>query len=221
MVQSELGSAAEQPRDRSIELAEGATVGLGELAVEAEASPRHQASLWGDAWRRLIRNRLALIGLVVVTTFLILAIFAPLIAPYGQNEVVDVRLASHGPSWTWPFGLDRNGRDLFSRVMYGARVSLLVGVFSQVIVLAIGVPLGAVAGYASGKVDNILMRFVDVMYAIPQVLLVLLFVNWRGPGLMNIFLAIGLTGWVTVARLVRGQFLTLRESEYVKASRVA
>jgi oligopeptide transport system permease protein len=135
--------------------------------------------------------------------------------------VVDVRLASHPPSWTWPFGLDRNGRDVFSRIMYGARVSLLVGVLSQVIVLAIGIPVGAIAGYCSGKVDNILMRFVDVIYAIPQVLMVLLFVNWMGPGLANIFLAIGLTGWVTEARLVRGQFLTLRESEYVKASRVA
>src|SRR6478735_3813849 len=221
MVQSELGSAAEQPRDRSIELAEGATVGLGELAMEAEASPRRQASLWGDAWRRLIRNRLALIGLIVVSVFMVLAIFAPLIAPYGESEVVDVRLASHPPSWTWPFGLDRNGRDVFSRIMYGARVSLLVGVLSQVIVLAIGIPVGAIAGYCSGKVDNILMRFVDVIYAIPQVLMVLLFVNWMGPGLANIFLAIGLTGWVTEARLVRGQFLTLRESEYVKASRVA
>lgn len=221
MVQSELGSAAEQPRDRAAELPESATGGLGELAMEAEASPRRQASLWGDAWRRLIRNRLALIGLIVVSVFMVLAIFAPLIAPYGESEVVDVRLASHPPSWTWPFGLDRNGRDVFSRVMYGARVSLLVGVLSQVIVLAIGVPIGAIAGYSSGKVDNILMRFVDVMYAIPQVLLVLLFVNWRGPGLTNIFLAIGFTGWVTVARLVRGQFLTLRESEYVKASRVA
>jgi ABC-type dipeptide/oligopeptide/nickel transport system permease subunit len=221
MVHGELGSAADQPRERTAELAGADVAGLGTLAQEAEASPRHQASLWGDAWRRLIRNRLALIGLIVVTTFLILAIFAPLIAPYGENEVVDVRLASHGPSWTWPFGLDRNGRDVFSRVMYGARVSLLVGVLSQIIVLAIGIPLGAIAGYASGKVDNVIMRLVDVIYAIPQVLLVLLFVNWMGPGLINIFLAIGLTGWVTEARLVRGQFLTLRESEYVKASRVA
>ena len=221
MVQSELGSAAEQPRDRSVDPAEEATVGLGDLALVAEASPRREASLWGDAWRRLIRNRLALIGLIVVTVFMVLAIFAPLIAPYGESEVVDVRLAGHPPSWTWPFGLDRNGRDVFSRVMYGARVSLLVGVLSQIIVLAIGIPIGAIAGYSSGKIDNILMRFVDVIYAIPQVLMVLLFVNWLGPGLINIFLAIGLTGWVTEARLVRGQFLTLRESEYVKASRVA
>jgi ABC-type dipeptide/oligopeptide/nickel transport system permease subunit len=221
MVQGELGSNADVTR-QDVETADLALQadpsGLGALA---DATPRKQASLWGDAWRRLIKNRLALIGLIIVIIFLIVAILAPVLAPYGENEVVDVRLTSYGPSWTWPFGLDRNGRDLFSRVLYGARVSLLVGVVSQLIVLAIGVPIGAIAGYYSGLTDNILMRIVDVIYAIPQVLLVLLFVNWLGPGLVNIFLAIGLIGWVTLTRLVRGQFLTLREQEYVKASRVA
>ncbi|MFL5760796.1 MAG: ABC transporter permease [Thermomicrobiales bacterium] len=197
------------------------TGGLTALGAEAEAVPRRHASLWGDAWRRLIRNRLAVIGLVIVTAFMLIAIFAPVLAPYGENEVVDVRLTREHPSWTWPMGLDANGRDIFSRMMYGARVSLLVGVVAQLIVLAIGVPIGAIAGYYSGTTDNVLMRLVDVIYAIPQLLLVLLFVNWQGPGLKNIFLAIGLVGWVTEARLVRGQFLTLREQEYVKASKVA
>jgi ABC-type dipeptide/oligopeptide/nickel transport system permease subunit len=220
MVHGELGQNVDRARQDIAADAEVAleTQGLGTLAG---ATSRKQASLWGDAWRRLIRNRLALIGLIIVTVFLVVAILAPVLAPYGENEVVDVRLTSYGPSWTWPFGLDRNGRDLFSRVLYGARVSLMVGVVSQLIVLAIGVPIGAIAGYYSGMTDTVLMRIVDVIYAIPQVLLVLLFVNWLGPGLVNIFLAIGLIGWVTLARLVRGQFLTLREQEYVKASRVA
>lgn len=224
MAQSELESHPDaQHRDTvvigtsTVEPTEAHHPGL----AEAEAIPRRQASLWGDAWRRLVRNRLAVVGLVIVITFLVLAVLAPVLAPYGENEVVDVRLTSHPPSWTWPFGLDRNGRDLFSRVLYGARVSLMVGVVSQLIVLAIGVPIGALAGFYGGRIDNILMRIVDVIYAIPQVLLVLLFVNWLGPGLINIFLAIGLIGWVTMTRLVRGQFLTLREQEYVKASRVA
>jgi oligopeptide transport system permease protein len=198
-----------------------AASGLSALGAEAEEIPRRHASLWGDAWRRLVRNRLAVIGLVIVTTFMLVAIFAPVLAPYGENEVVDVRLIRYHPSWTWPMGLDENGRDIFSRMMYGARVSLLVGVVSQFIILAIGVPIGAIAGYYAGNTDNILMRLVDVIYAIPQLLLVLLFVNLLGSGLTNIFLAIGLIGWVTEARLVRGQFLTLREQEYVKAAKVS
>jgi ABC-type dipeptide/oligopeptide/nickel transport system permease subunit len=164
---------------------------------------------------------LAVFGLIVVTTFVLLAAFAPVIAPYGEAEVVDVRLARFHPSWTWPFGLDPNGRDMFSRMLYGARVSLVVGVLAQFVILLIGVPIGAIAGYFGGAVDNSLMRIVDVVYAIPQLLLVLLFVNWWGPGLTNIFLAIGLVGWVTETRLVRGQFLALREQEYVNAARVA
>jgi oligopeptide transport system permease protein len=187
----------------------------GELTV------RRQRSLWGDAWRRLLRNKLAVIGLIIVTSFSLIAIFAPVIAPYGQSEVVDFRLARHAPSWTWPMGLDANGRDIFSRMVYGAQVSLVVGVLAQAIVLLIGVPLGAVAGFFGGTTDNVLMRLVDVIYAIPQLLMVLLFVNWWGPGLFNIFLAIGLVGWVTEARLVRGQFLSLREQEYVSAAQVA
>jgi oligopeptide transport system permease protein len=191
------------------------------LGAMGELTARRQRSLWGDAWRRLIRNKLAVVGLVIVVTFCLLAAVAPLLAPYGQNEVVDVRLAREHPSWIFPFGLDANGRDIFSRVLFGAQVSLVVGVLAQVVILAIGVPLGAIAGYFGGAVDNVLMRAVDVIYAIPQLLLVLLFVNWWGPGLTNIFLAIGLVGWVTEARLVRGSFLTLREQEYVNAARVA
>ena len=198
---------------------------LADLGSSGETSARKQASLWGDAWRRLIRNKLAVIGLFIVLSFILLAIFAPVLAPYGQSEVISPEYIGEtkglSPSWTFPFGVDLNGRDLFSRMMYGARVSLVVGVLAQVIVLVIGVPIGAIAGYYGGQTDNILMRLVDVVYAIPQLLLVLMIVNWRGPGLTNIFLAIGLVGWVTETRLVRGQFLSLREQEYVKASKVS
>jgi len=194
---------------------------MAELGAAGEEISRREASLWGDAWHRLIRNKLAVLGIVIVTVFTVMAIAGPYIAPYGQNEIVDVRLALYKPSWTWPMGLDPNGRDIFSRLLYGARVSFLVGVLSQLIVLAIGIPIGAIAGYYGGQVDNLLMRVVDVVYAIPQLLLVILFVNWWGTGMVNIFLAIGLVSWVTVARLVRGQFLSLREQEYIKASKVA
>lgn len=193
---------------------------LTTLGQEAEFQRPHR-SLWQDAFRRLTKNRLALIGLCIVILFVLIAIFAPLLAPYGESEVVSPSLARYPPSWTWPMGLDANGRDIFSRLMYGARVSLLVGLCSYLIILAIAIPIGSIAGYYGGKVDTLLMRVVDIVFTIPQVLLVLMFVNWRGASLLNIILGIGLIGWVTEARLIRGQFLTLRESEYVKASRVA
>jgi oligopeptide transport system permease protein len=191
------------------------------IELGGELTSRKQRSLWSDAWRRLRRNKLAVVGLFIVVLFSLFAIFAPMIAPYDQAEVVDFRLARYPPSWTWPMGLDANGRDMFSRMAYGARVSLVVGVLAQAIVLLIGVPIGAMAGYFGGTTDNVMMRLVDVVYAIPQLLMVLLFVNWWGPGLFNIFLAIGLVGWVTEARLVRGQSLSLREQEYVSAAQVA
>ena len=210
------------PPPTATELAQGVAGASQRLPTLAgELVGRRQRSLWGDAWRRLLKNKLAVIGLVIVTLFIGLAVLAPLIAPYGAAEVVDPRLARLEPSWTWPFGLDPNGRDIFSRILYGARVSLVVGVLSQIIVVLIGVPVGALAGYLGGAVDNTLMRAVDVIYAIPQLLLVLLFVNWWGSGLTNIFLALGLVGWVTEARLVRGQFLALREQEYVNAAKVS
>ncbi|MDQ3694221.1 MAG: ABC transporter permease [Chloroflexota bacterium] len=194
---------------------------LSGLAVGGELVARRQRSLWGDAWRRLLQNKMAVAGLCVVSVFTLIAVFAPLIAPYAQSEVVDYRLARTAPTWLWPLGLDQNGRDIFSRLVYGARVSLVVGVLSQLLILAIGLPIGALAGYYGGKVDNFIMRSVDVVYAVPQILLVMVFLNIFGPGLVNIFIAIGLIGWVTLARLVRGQFLALREQEYVNASKVA
>lgn len=203
------------------EATNGSSTGSVTLSKLAAMPVPRQRSLWTDSWRRLARNKGALVGLVIVVVFIVLASLAPLFAPYGQAEVVDVRLARQGPSWLWPFGLDQNGRDVWSRVLYGARVSLLVGVVSQLIVLAIGVPIGAIAGYFAGGIDNALMRLVDVFYAVPQLLLVMIFLNLFGPGLFNIFLGIGLVSWVTIARLVRGQFLSLREAEYVNAARVS
>ncbi|HEX5166486.1 MAG TPA: ABC transporter permease [Thermomicrobiales bacterium] len=191
------------------------------LAEAAEAVPTRQSSLWRDAWHRMVRNKLAVLGMIIVAVFVLTAVFADFIAPYGQAEVVHYTLKESSPSWYFPMGIDQNGRDVFSRIVYGARVSLLVGVVAQLIVLAIGVPIGAIAGYYAGTVDNALMRTVDVFYAVPQLLLVLLLVNMLGPGMKNIFIAIGVTGWVTMARLVRGVMLSNREQEYVKAAKVA
>ena len=168
------------------------------------------------------RNKLAVIGLIIVVTFSLIAILAPVLAPYGQAEVVDYRLARHPPELDvadgsrperaghlQPHGLRRAG------VAGGRRAGASDRAADRHSRSALS---PAIFG---GRTDNVLMRLVDVIYAIPQLLLVMIFVNWWGPGLLNIFLAIGLVGWVTEARLVRGQFLSLREQEYVSAARVA
>lgn len=179
-----------------------------------------QATLWGDAWRRLRRNRLAVAGLIVVTLLCFVALFAPALA--GEElDYQNYDALYHPPelSREYLFGADQLGRGILSRVIWGTRVSILVGLVAQLIVLAIGLPVGAIAGYFGGRTDMVLMRIVDVMYAFPQLLFVILLMSMWGRGLSNIFLAIGLTGWVTLARLVRAQFLTLRERDFVLAAR--
>ncbi len=181
---------------------------------------RKQTSLWGDAWRRLRRNKFAVAGLVLVILLCLVALFSPVLAreDLGYQDI-DAMYKPPERNLTYIFGADQLGRSVLYRVIHGTRVSILVGVVAQLIVLAIGLPVGAVAGYFGGKTDLVLMRFVDVMYAFPQLLFVILLMSMWGRGLGNIFLAIGLTGWVTLARLVRAQFLTLRERDYVIAAR--
>lgn len=178
--------------------------------------PHH--TLWGDAWVRLRRNKLAMAGGAFIILLALAAIFAPLLTPYtfakqNLNEILV------GPSWAHPMGTDQLGRDTFARLLYGARTSLAVGIFTQFIVICIGLPIGAIAGYAGGKVDNYIMRFVDVMYAFPDILLIILLRSIFGGSIFMIFLAIGLVAWVNVSRLVRGQILSLKSRDFVTASR--
>jgi ABC-type dipeptide/oligopeptide/nickel transport system permease subunit len=179
---------------------------------------RKETNLWRDAWHRLLRNKLAVMGMLIILLFLLLAIFADLIAPYRYDES-DFTKTYLFPSLAHPFGTSPLGQDMLSRLIYGARVSMIVGLGAQVLVILIGVPLGAIAGYYGGKIDLYLMRFVDVMYAFPTLLFVILIMSALGPGLVNIFIALGLTGWVTLCRLTRGQLLSLREKEFVLAAR--
>ncbi len=186
-------------------------------AVAAESARPHH-TLWGDAWVRLRRNKLAMIGGAFILLLTILAVFAPLITPYRFDQQ-NYNAITQGPSIAHWLGTDELGRDVFSRLIYGARTSLAVGVFTQVIVLAIGLPIGAIAGYRGGRTDNWLMRFVDVMYAFPDILLIILLRSIFGGSIFMIFLAIGLVNWVTIARLVRGQVLSLKERDFVKAAK--
>jgi oligopeptide transport system permease protein len=179
-----------------------------------------EVSLWADAWRRLQRNRLAMLGGAIILGLGLVAIFADVIAPYHYTKANFLH-AYEFPNRQFPLGTDPLGRDMLSRIIYGARVSMLVGFVAQFIVVSIGVPIGAIAGYFGGKVDLAIMRFVDVMYAFPRLLFVILIMSMLGAGLLNIFIAIGLTGWVNIARLTRAQILSLREQEFAEGARAA
>jgi len=239
-----------------------------DMAVQGQAVPggtvtvrRRESGLWADAFRRLVRNKAAVVGGIIIIIFFLAAIFAPLIAPYSYEKqtLIDNNAA---PLWVteifpsmipkgepggyvtisdkYPLGADDVGRDLFSRIVYGARVSLSVAIVGPFISLVIGVTYGTIAGYFGGRTDNIMMRFVDVMYAFPTLLLIILLMaffrsttsapepgtlrfylvtldNSMG-GMLFIFIGIGITAWMSMARLTRGQILSLKEKEFIEAA---
>ena len=179
---------------------------------------RTSRGLWRDAWRRLLRNRLAVAGMVFIFFMVLVAILAPLISPYDPNLLFPGQ--SYGrPSATHWLGTDDVGRDVLSRLIHGARVSLSVAIFVQLLILSIGLVVGGTAGYFGRRIDNFLMRFTDVFYAFPDLLFVIIITAAIGASIFNIFLAIGLVNWTDLARLVRGQLLTLRERDFVTAAR--
>jgi peptide/nickel transport system permease protein len=158
------------------------------------------------------------VGAAIVAATLLVALFGPLLTPYDPSSQ-ELALRLQGPSWPHPFGLDELGRDIFARVLAGARISLLVGLIVVSISASAGIVLGAVAGYFGGRVDEIISRVIDVLLAFPGLLLAIALVAVLGPSLANVILALALIGWVGYARLVRGQVLRAREFEYVQAAR--
>ncbi len=172
----------------------------------------------GAFLRRFIRNKLAVSGGIIVLVLAFVAVFAPLIAPYDPTEPQYTEQLQ-GPSWQHPCGTDRIGRDVFSRMIYGSRVSLLVGVVSVGISTLIGLLLGALSGYFGRWVDALIMRFVDLMLCFPSFFLILAVIAMLPPSIMTIMVVIGLTSWMNVARLVRAEFLSLKERDFVVAAR--
>ena len=190
----------------------------GSFMQVATALSRPHHTLWGDAWIRLRRNRLAVVGGIVILLIALAAILAPLLTPFGFAKQ-DLNSIMLGPSATHLLGTDELGRDVFARLLYGARTSLAVGIFTQIIVIVIGLPVGAFSASIGGRIDNLMMRFVDVMYAFPDILLIILLRAVFGGSIFMIFLAIGLVAWVNVARLVRGQIMSLKQRDFVTAAR--
>jgi oligopeptide transport system permease protein len=185
-------------------------------------------SLWVDARRRLFRNRAALAGMAVLGVIAVLALFAPLLSPFAYDEV-NYDIIACAPNW-WPleaacrapghiFGTDAVGRDLFVRVLFGARVSLAVGLVATLVSLLIGVLYGAVAGYAGGRVDGLMMRIVDVLYSLPFIFFVIILMVMFDRNFFLLFVAIGAVEWLTMARIVRGQTLSIKQKEFIEAAR--
>lgn len=191
---------------------------LQPAASFASADPRPPTPGPRFFWRRFRRNRVALLGGAIVLTVCLVALLAPFLAPYDPYEI-NIREILTPPSLQHPFGTDPLGRDVLSRVIWGARVSLWVGFVAVGIAIWVGIVVGALAGFYRGKVDAFLMRLVDVMLAVPTFFLILTVIAILEPSIWNIMIVIGLTGWMRVARLVRGQFLAIREMDYVTAAR--
>jgi peptide/nickel transport system permease protein len=178
------------------------------------------SGLWSEAWRRLIRNPGAIVGFFFIAVFVIAAIFAPWVSPHDPLEQqLNGELQAEAPSREFWFGLDLLGRDQFSRVVYGARFSLLIGVVSVSFGLLIGLVLGSVAGYVGGFVDSIIMRCMDILLSVPGLLLAIGIVAMLGPGLWQIMIAVGVANVPIFARLLRGSVLAQRENDFVLAAR--
>jgi peptide/nickel transport system permease protein len=169
-------------------------------------------------WRRLRRHRAAMLGLVIIVVVTLAAIFAPFLSPYdpAMQSWSDIRTPPSATHW---FGTDELGRDIFARVVYGARASMLAGVISVAIAIAIGVPLGVAAGYLGGKVDVVISRVADAMLACPFLILAIALAAFLGPSLTNAMIAIGITATPVMVRLTRGQVLSVKAQEYVEAAR--
>lgn len=174
-------------------------------------------SLWKDAWIRLRRNKLAVFGLVMLVTFVILALLTPWIAPYAYDDQ-SLDLGATPPSAAHWLGTDIFGRDLLTQILYGGRISLAVGFVATAVALVIGVTWGAIAGYVGGRVDAVMMRLVDILYALPFMIFIVLLMVVFGRNLLLLFLAIGAVEWLTMARIMRGQVQTLRQQEFVEAA---
>lgn len=173
---------------------------------------------WQDAWIRLKKNKMALLGLIIIVCLIVVAILGPIFSSHIYDEQ-NLMMTNSSPSWEHWFGTDNLGRDIFIRVLYGARISLAIGIVASLLNLFIGVIYGGIAGFFGGKIDRIMMNIVDILYSVPTLLYVILLMVILKPGLINIFIALGIGYWLQMARIVRGQILSMKEQEFILAAR--
>ncbi|WP_135549108.1 ABC transporter permease [Paenibacillus cymbidii] len=183
-----------------------------------ETIVRPSVTFWQAAWQRLRRNKPAMAGLAILIVLALLAIAAPLFSHYDY-KTINLPIKNQKPTWAHPFGTDDFGRDLWVRVWWGTRISLFIGIVAALLDLVIGVIYGGISAYKDGKVDDIMQRVIEIVYSVPFLLITILMIMFIGPGISTIIIAYSITGWVPMARLVRGQILTLKEQDYVLAAR--
>lgn len=178
------------------------------------------SSLWSDAWKRLKRNKLAMVGACLLVVIIAIALLTPVIAPYEFDAMVleDQNQPPNAKHW---MGTDDLGRDLLSRVMYGGRISLAVGLCATIVSLIIGVTYGALAGFLGGRTDSVMMRFVDILYGLPFMFFVIILMVVAGRNIINLFIALGMVQWLTMSRIARGQAMSIKAKEYVTAARTS
>jgi oligopeptide transport system permease protein len=186
-------------------------------ATVLTAAPEPGRSLWQDAWARMRRNRMAVFGAIALVLIAAASLLGPLVLAYGYEEQ-NLLLGAAPPSAAHPLGTDKLGRDQLARILYGGRVSLLVGIAATAVSLTIGVLWGSVAAYLGGKVDAVMMRIVDILYALPFTIFVILLMTVFGRNFVLLFVAIGAVEWLTMARIVRGQVLALKRQEFIEAA---
>jgi oligopeptide transport system permease protein len=188
-------------------------------SVELTSAELEQgSSLWSDAWQRLRKNRLAVFGASTLLIIIIGCLIGPWISPYGYEEQ-DLSNTFNPPDSQHWFGTDQLGRDLMVRVMTGGRISITVGLVATFVALTIGVTYGAIAGFFGGRIDTLMMRFVDILYALPFTIFVILLMVFFGRNIFLLFFAIGAVEWLTMARIVRGQIMSIKRIEYIEAAR--
>lgn len=180
---------------------------------------RPSISYWQDAWRRLKTNKLAIVSLIFIVIITILAIAVPWLSKYDY-KTNDLAMSNQWPSTTHWFGTDQLGRDMFVRVMFGARYSLIIAFVASILNFIIGILYGGISGYAGGTADNIMMRIVDVLYSIPMMIYVIIIMSIMGAGLFSIIIALAISYWLSMARIVRGEVLQLKSQEFVLAAKV-
>ena len=190
---------------------------MTEPTISNVSQIEQSSSLWRDAWLRLRRNRLAVLGLFVLLLFIFIAAITPWIAPYGYAQQ-NLELGAAPPSAAHWLGTDIFGRDLLTQIMFGGRISLAVGFVATAVALLIGVTWGAIAGYIGGRVDAVMMRMVDIIYALPFMIFIVLLMVVFGRNMLLLFLAIGAVEWLTMARIMRSQVQSLRQQEFVEAA---